>query len=73
VTFSTKWSGTSSRPAVAADKAARLRSTLERFFPEAIVTGYEPLVAAVRNDAKDRHVGAVAVKAGAGHHDRQPA
>lgn len=29
------------------------------------MTGYEPLVAAMRNDAKDRHVVAAAVKAGA--------
>lgn len=50
---------------MASDKAARLRSTMERFFPEAMVTGYEPLIADMRNHAKDRHVVAVAVKAGA--------
>jgi predicted nucleic acid-binding protein len=48
-----------------ADKAARLRATMERFFPEAMVTGYEPLIAAMQNDMKDRHVVAAAVKAGA--------
>lgn len=48
-----------------ADKAARLRTTMEKYFPEALVTGYEPLVAAMRNDTKDRHVVAAAVKAGA--------
>jgi hypothetical protein len=48
-----------------ADKAARLRVTMEKFFPEAMVTGYEPLVAAMKNHAKDRHVVAAAVKAGA--------
>jgi predicted nucleic acid-binding protein len=48
-----------------ADKAARLRSTMEQYFPEAEVTGYQPLMAAMRNDAKDRHVVAAAVKAGA--------
>jgi predicted nucleic acid-binding protein len=48
-----------------ADKAARLRTTMERFFPEAMVTGYEPLIAAMQNDMKDRHVVAAAVKAGA--------
>jgi hypothetical protein len=37
-----------------ADKAARLRGQMEEFFPEAMVTGYEPLVAAMQNDAKDR-------------------
>jgi len=50
---------------VPADKAARLRATMERFFPEAMVTGYEPLIAAMQNDIKDRHVVAAAVKAGA--------
>jgi hypothetical protein len=39
-----------------ADKAARLRTTMERFFPEAMVTGYEPLIGALQNDRKDRHV-----------------
>jgi hypothetical protein len=48
-----------------ADKAARLRAMMERYFPEAEVTGYGPLIAAMRNDAKDRHVVAAAVKAGA--------
>jgi hypothetical protein len=38
---------------------------MERFFPEAMVTGYEPLVAAMQNDARDRRVAAAAVKAGA--------
>jgi len=50
---------------VPADKAARLRATMERFFPEAMVTGYEPLIAEMQNDMKDRHVVAAAVKAGA--------
>jgi predicted nucleic acid-binding protein len=50
---------------VPADKAARLRATMERFFPEAMVTGHEPLVDAMQNDAKDRHVVAAAVKTGA--------
>ncbi len=48
-----------------AEKAARLRAQMEKFFPEAMVTGYEPLIAAMPNDAKDRHVVAAAVKAGA--------
>jgi hypothetical protein len=48
-----------------ADKAARLRGQMEKFFPEAMVTGYEPLIAAMQNDAKDRHVVAATVKAGA--------
>jgi len=48
-----------------ADKAARLRAMMEKYFPEAEITGYESLVSAMRNDAKDRHVVAAAVKAGA--------
>lgn len=50
---------------MAADKAARLRETMIRYFPDALVTGYEALTAAMPNDAKDRHVAAAAVKAGA--------
>jgi predicted nucleic acid-binding protein len=46
-------------------QAARLRATMEKFFPEADVTGYESLVANMMNDPKDRHVVAAAVKAGA--------
>jgi hypothetical protein len=38
---------------------------VEREFPEAEVTGYEHLIAAMRNHEKDRHVAAAAVKAGA--------
>jgi len=48
-----------------ADKAARLRATMENYFPEALVAGHEPLIAALQNDAKDRHVVAAALKAGA--------
>jgi hypothetical protein len=47
------------------DKAARLRTTMEKFFPEADVKGYQPLVGAMPNHPKDRHVAAAAVKAGA--------
>jgi hypothetical protein len=46
-------------------KAARLRATMEKYFPEAEVTGYSSLVAGLQNDEKDRHVVAAAVKAGA--------
>jgi len=48
-----------------ADKAARLRATMETYFPEAEVTGYEPIIVGLQNDEKDRHVVAAAVKAGA--------
>ncbi len=50
---------------MSADKAERLRETMERAFPEAGVSGYEPLVGAMQNDLKDRHVAAAALKAGA--------
>jgi predicted nucleic acid-binding protein len=45
---------------VTADQAARLRSAMERAFPEALVTGYEGFVREMRNDEKDRHVAAAA-------------
>lgn len=47
------------------DKAASLVKQMESFFPEAAVCGYESLTAAMKNDPKDRHVAAAAVKAGA--------
>jgi hypothetical protein len=34
------------------DKATHLRATMEKSFPEAEVTGYEPLIAAMPNDVK---------------------
>ena len=46
-------------------QAERLRKVLCRAFPEASVVGYEPLIDAMLNDDKDRHVAAVAVRAGA--------
>jgi predicted nucleic acid-binding protein len=46
-------------------QAAHLITMMSGAFPEAVVTDYEPLVAAMRNDPKDRHVVAAAVKAGA--------
>jgi len=54
-----------SKGRVPPDKASRLRATMEEYFPEAEVTDYEPLIAAMQNDPKDRHVMAAAVKAGA--------
>jgi hypothetical protein len=50
---------------MSADQAARLRSTMEEYFPDAMVAGYEPIVAAMQNNEKDRHVVAAAVNAGA--------
>ena len=46
-------------------KAARLVRVMSESFPEAAVTDYEHLIGAMRNDPKDRHVMAAAVKAGA--------
>lgn len=36
-------------------------TTMKKAFPEAIVTGYEPLIPAMTNDKKDRHVLAAAI------------
>lgn len=47
------------------EKALRLREVMESAFPEAMVTGHEQLIEAMKNDKKDRHVVAAAVKAGA--------
>jgi predicted nucleic acid-binding protein len=47
------------------EQATRLRSVMEEAFPEAMVIGHEPLIAAMKNDEKDKHVVAAAVKAGA--------
>lgn len=47
------------------EKADRLRARMNEAFPEARVTGYESIIAAMKNDEKDRHVVAVAVMAGA--------
>lgn len=43
----------------------RLVSALKSAFPEALVEGYEDLIASMRNDHKDRHVVAAGVKVGA--------
>jgi predicted nucleic acid-binding protein len=46
-------------------QAAHLGMAMARAFPEAMVTGHEPLIAAMKNDENDRHVVAAAVRAGA--------
>lgn len=46
-------------------QAQTLSAAMSEAFPEAMVTGHEPLIAAMRNHEKDRHVAAAAVKAGA--------
>lgn len=50
---------------VTVEQAQRLIDAMAGAFPEANVTGYEPLIASMRNHEKDRHVVAAAVKAGA--------
>ncbi len=51
--------------AMTEERAAHLRSVMEKYFPEAMVSGFDDLVPVMKNDADDRHVSAVAVKAGA--------
>lgn len=50
---------------VGEDAAAARVAAMREHFIEAEITGYEPLVAAMANDPKDRHVVAAAVQAGA--------
>lgn len=50
---------------VTAEQAERLRTAMNRAFPEALVTDHEALIDGMKNDEKDRHVAAAAVKAGA--------
>jgi hypothetical protein len=45
------------------ERAQGRQSELRRHFPEAWVEGFEPLVDAMMNDPKDRHVLAAAVRA----------
>lgn len=47
------------------EEAERTRKIMDRAFPESIVEDYDHLIAVMRNDPKDRHVVAAAVKAGA--------
>lgn len=44
---------------------AKRIGTMERYFADAMVTGYEGLVPTMTNDKKDRHVLAAAVRGGA--------
>ena len=41
------------------------RAVMDEKFPEALVTGYEDLIDSLKNDPKDRHVLAAAIKSGA--------
>jgi predicted nucleic acid-binding protein len=54
------------RPDISQDKISRLRDLLNAAVPDCLVTGYEPLIEGLKlPDAKDRHVLAAAIKAGA--------
>jgi hypothetical protein len=53
------------RGGITREQAERLRSTMEAYFPEAMVTGHEPIISSMPNEAKDRHVAAAAVTSGA--------
>lgn len=50
---------------IAEANAAKLLAVMRRAFPEAQVTDFEGLIPSMRNDEKDRHVVAAAVKSGA--------
>jgi predicted nucleic acid-binding protein len=47
------------------DKALRRLSHMRTAFPNAVVEGHEPLIPAMTNDPKDRHVAAAAVRGNA--------
>lgn len=47
------------------EQAANRCNAMRRHFREAMVAGYEPYVAVMENDPKDRHVAAAALKIGA--------
>jgi predicted nucleic acid-binding protein len=49
--------------ATTAAQAARLRATMERYFDDAMVTGYERHIEQMRNHPDDRHVAAAAFEA----------
>ena len=48
---------------VTQEQARRLYDAMTAHFPEAMVVGYEPLIATMPNQEKDRHVAAAAVAA----------
>ncbi|MCA1717453.1 MAG: PIN domain-containing protein, partial [Actinobacteria bacterium] len=49
-------------PDLPEEKIESLVRTMERAFPEAMVTEHEPLIPSMTNDPKDRHVMAAAVR-----------
>lgn len=50
---------------VTAEKAERRVAVMREFFPDAMVSGFDTLIAAMTNDPGDRHVLAAAVRANA--------
>jgi predicted nucleic acid-binding protein len=50
------------RRGLSAQQTGHLLSQVKLHFPEAFVTGYEPLIEVMANDPKDRHVAAAAVR-----------
>jgi hypothetical protein len=53
------------RSGLSAQQTGHLLSQVQLHFPEAFVTGYEPLIDLMANDLKDRHVAAAAVRCNA--------
>jgi predicted nucleic acid-binding protein len=49
-------------PDLPEENMERLVRTMEGAFPEAMVTGHEPLIPSMTNDPKDRHVLAAAIR-----------
>ena len=50
------------RPGLATQSVERLLGSMEEAFPDAMVEGHEPLIPAMTNDPKDRHVLAAAIR-----------
>lgn len=53
---------TRNRPDLPEGSMTRLARLMEEAFPEAMVEGYEPLIPAMTNEPKDRHVLAAAIR-----------
>ncbi|MEM7130689.1 MAG: PIN domain-containing protein [Chloroflexota bacterium] len=54
-----------SKAGITQAQADYLLNAMRRAFPDAMVTGHEPLIETMPNDEKDRHVAAAAVKVSA--------
>jgi predicted nucleic acid-binding protein len=49
------------------EKLEATRDKMDRYFSDALITGYKPLIPALTNDPKDRHVLAAAIQARASY------